>query len=367
MSGKYVYALVDPRHGVVRYIGVAKDPQKRLRSHVVESRSERHGDRLPHRCRWIRKLLFEGVKPKMIILEGIVENWQEREKYWIKEHRERGCMLTNSTDGGEGCSGMVPTEEQKLRMSIAHLDTDGPIFIDSSGAYHSGSIVKCKQCLVEFIALRCEVNRGNADFCGKSCATTYRQENLLSSNSIKPGEAFLNTGRQRYRAIESKCQECCVSFLYKATSRKEQNKGKFCSKSCATRHRRKSIKDSRSIPDDVLTMLRNSDGVKVRAQRLSCTFCSKEFLIPLSGKRDLNNICCSHSCKRQMSNQKNHPLLPGERFVYMGNQKRRVADRNCENCCKPFHAQVSEIKYGKGRFCSRSCSMKSVRASAVTA
>jgi len=39
----------------------------------------------------------------------------------IKELRKKGCKLVNLTDGGEGPSGRVLTQEQKKRVSEVHL------------------------------------------------------------------------------------------------------------------------------------------------------------------------------------------------------------------------------------------------------
>ena len=41
------------------------------------------------------------------------------EKIYIKQLRESGAELVNLTDGGEGTSGMVHTEETRLKMSAA--------------------------------------------------------------------------------------------------------------------------------------------------------------------------------------------------------------------------------------------------------
>lgn len=96
----YIYALVDPRFiNGVRYIGFSKDPTWRLSTHIEESRCPSNS----YKCRWIRSLLLQGLKPSMRILEeGKGLNWQASERYWIKFYREEvGADLTNATDGGD--------------------------------------------------------------------------------------------------------------------------------------------------------------------------------------------------------------------------------------------------------------------------
>jgi hypothetical protein len=96
----YIYALFDPRTDDsisenIRYIGKTKMKlQKRLQSHIDNTRRNTSNY---HSMYWIRKLLKEGVRPSIRIIEVCDENnWQEREKYWIKQFNN----LTNYDEGG---------------------------------------------------------------------------------------------------------------------------------------------------------------------------------------------------------------------------------------------------------------------------
>jgi hypothetical protein len=109
----FIYALIDPRDGRIRYVGKANNPQVRLRNHVKESRNG-HSD---HKARWVRLLLREGLYPKLSILEECsVSVWKERECYWIARLRSEGCNLVNAKDGGDG---LELTEEARAKMSAA--------------------------------------------------------------------------------------------------------------------------------------------------------------------------------------------------------------------------------------------------------
>ena len=82
-------------------------------------------------------MLKLNLKPEINIIEECFEdNWQEREKYWIKYCKEKGFKLTNSTEGGEGIidktgeigrrisesrKGMKFTDEHKLNLSKSHI------------------------------------------------------------------------------------------------------------------------------------------------------------------------------------------------------------------------------------------------------
>lgn len=109
-----VYALLD--ESGCRYIGITtQDPQQRLYAHMHDAK--RHES---HKARWIAKLLREGTKPEIEILEDRVPEdlLHAREIEWIACLRAFGVRLTNATAGGEGV--LSPSEETRLKMSKAH-------------------------------------------------------------------------------------------------------------------------------------------------------------------------------------------------------------------------------------------------------
>jgi DNA-binding NarL/FixJ family response regulator len=109
----FIYALVDPRDGRIRYVGKANDPQVRLRNHVKESRNG-HSD---HKARWVRLLLRENLYPQLLILEECyTSEWKERECFYIADFRAKGYDLVNAKDGGDG---LELTDEVRAKMSAA--------------------------------------------------------------------------------------------------------------------------------------------------------------------------------------------------------------------------------------------------------
>ena len=84
----FIYALKDPRLeklGEVRYIGKTNNPKRRIWEHI------RHSSSNIYKNRWIKTLTKIGLKPVMEILEEVDENnWQEKEKFFIKKiYRKR--------------------------------------------------------------------------------------------------------------------------------------------------------------------------------------------------------------------------------------------------------------------------------------
>jgi hypothetical protein len=111
----YIYALVDPGTGQVRYIGKANDVAKRLKAHL---RAARKGSKT-YCARWLSGLLQEGRDPVVEILEEVAaEGWIEAERRWIAHYTDAAAPLTNLTAGGDGA---IPNEingdEYRRRVS----------------------------------------------------------------------------------------------------------------------------------------------------------------------------------------------------------------------------------------------------------
>lgn len=135
----YIYILRQPSDLAIRYVGKSAKPKKRLWEHITEARS---GTQC-HRSNWLRKLLAEGSRPILEIIEQATgETWTEREQYWIAFYRAQGCRLVNATDGGEGTLGLIPTEEHRAKISEANRSRNhSPATRAKMGAAHKGKVV----------------------------------------------------------------------------------------------------------------------------------------------------------------------------------------------------------------------------------
>lgn len=95
-----IYGLVDPRNGVIRYVGLTTQSlTSRLSKHLNDAKL---GDR-SRRALWVRDLVLIGARPFPVVLERApAERLAEAEVRWISKLRGTvGRLLTNITDGGE--------------------------------------------------------------------------------------------------------------------------------------------------------------------------------------------------------------------------------------------------------------------------
>lgn len=93
-----VYALSDPRDSTIRYVGISKNMDRRIKEHLACI-----GLNFQKNI-WIQGLLVNGLKPTLIVIEkGILglKAAKERERYWIRYHLNNNAPLTNISDVDE--------------------------------------------------------------------------------------------------------------------------------------------------------------------------------------------------------------------------------------------------------------------------
>lgn len=122
----FIYILKDPITNEVRYVGKSNDPLKRLYKHLCTSSNDD-----THRKNWISKLLKDGLKPILEIIDEVPKSeWQLNEKKYINYYTSIGCDLVNWSDGGEGLTYGNQTSFKKNHgaKKIIAIAKDGSIF-----------------------------------------------------------------------------------------------------------------------------------------------------------------------------------------------------------------------------------------------
>jgi hypothetical protein len=103
MKKTYIYSLVCPLDGKVKYVGKANDPKGRFRKHKSLGDTNT-GDNI-EKNKWIKSLLDQGLLPILEILEEVdVTEWKEKEKFYVRQFREQGVELFNICGGGNGAT-----------------------------------------------------------------------------------------------------------------------------------------------------------------------------------------------------------------------------------------------------------------------
>lgn len=95
----FIYGLRLKDSKEYRYIGKSNNPKLRLWYHL----NEKNRKRAPYKYYWIQSSKNKNLEITYDIIEEVsFENWQEKEKFYIKFYKEQGHRLTNFLDGGEG-------------------------------------------------------------------------------------------------------------------------------------------------------------------------------------------------------------------------------------------------------------------------
>jgi len=92
-----IYTLTDPNTNEIRYVGKSNNPTKRFYKHY------KYCEHRTHKNNWINKLISEGKKPILDIIDTVpINEWVFWEMYWIEQMKVWGFKLVNGTIGGEG-------------------------------------------------------------------------------------------------------------------------------------------------------------------------------------------------------------------------------------------------------------------------
>lgn len=94
----FIYTLIDPRTGAVKYVGSTKRLGCRQNEHLSRGRSAKSDSAV---ARWAKTLLGEGVKPLMRVIETGTGDYDSAEQKWIAHYREAGAELANRSIGGK--------------------------------------------------------------------------------------------------------------------------------------------------------------------------------------------------------------------------------------------------------------------------
>ena len=199
----FIYGLVDPENGKVRYVGKANNPEKRLKGHVKDAHS--------YRCaNWVKALRRRGLSPQVITLAVVpIDDWQGAERSQIHLYRSLGMADLNLADGGEGWPGGTHSEQSRAKISaalvgrntwnkgIAHTqETRAKISMALKGKPNSCKGMKGKQASLETQSRMSIAHKGHM----VSDETRRRQSVAARGNKANSGRKFTVEHKQKLSA-----------------------------------------------------------------------------------------------------------------------------------------------------------------------
>jgi len=171
-----IYALKHPLTNNIRYIGVTVSSlNQRLSQHKYAAFTKKAD---MHVSKWFRKLKEENLIPIISLLENVKkENWEEREKHWIKQFNN----LTNIREGGQGViiDRSLESRQRSInahKKSILLLDKENNIINEFS------SLKECSLFLNVGISSISNALKNNGSTCGYIVVykNNYNKSNLIS-------------------------------------------------------------------------------------------------------------------------------------------------------------------------------------------
>lgn len=95
----FIYLLIDPRCGQIRYVGKTEFLNERYRYHIRDMKSKKKG----YRVCWLKNLYTNNLMPILEVIDEVPKSeWEFWEKHYISLYKSWGFNLTNTTTGGEG-------------------------------------------------------------------------------------------------------------------------------------------------------------------------------------------------------------------------------------------------------------------------
>lgn len=94
----YIYCLICPLDGQMKYIRKANQPSRRAKDHMFDIRGM-----TPEKIEWVGQMRKHKKKPILEILDEVEEEtWQFWEGWWMEYFKGVGIKLINSNRAGNG-------------------------------------------------------------------------------------------------------------------------------------------------------------------------------------------------------------------------------------------------------------------------
>lgn len=228
---RIIYGLVDPRDGLIHYVGRSSSGLARPRAH----RAQKSLRTASQKNTWLRDLFEAGLDYSIATLDVVAPSeallcwwWpyhtnhmNDAERWWIAYGRASGWPLTNMTDGGEG-NGIRRSDLTRARIS-ACARSRTPEHRAKLGAAHRGKKLK-----PEHIA---RISGDNS--------ASKRPDVRAKMSAAHKGRPY--HGKQGYRHTEETKQKIreAITGLVRSTETRERVRAAKLGKPLSLEHRQK--------------------------------------------------------------------------------------------------------------------------------
>lgn len=116
----YIYTIFNKANGKI-YVGKTSNPNARWRKHIYASENK-HGEKQFYFHRALKKYGINSFTFSILQIFNNEKDSFDAERYWIKYFKSNiNTFGYNLTEGGEGSSGNIMSEEAKKKISLAHI------------------------------------------------------------------------------------------------------------------------------------------------------------------------------------------------------------------------------------------------------
>lgn len=123
----FFYYLCNSKDGIPKYIGKTINPKRRISSHIGDTKN-----RTNHKTNWINKVVSEGGKVEMVIIDELIPNgtlgsgdWRWLEQYWANQFIQWGFDIILDGGWGNGGAKRKATKEEVIRQQKLQAQVSG--------------------------------------------------------------------------------------------------------------------------------------------------------------------------------------------------------------------------------------------------
>jgi hypothetical protein len=178
----YIYALVDPRTGEIKYIGATTAGIERYKRH----NSNYYLKKSTLKNNWIKSLKLKNLSPELLIIEHCnKEDLCELEEFYISYFKFLGFVLLNHCDRGYGIKPQIKSTEEKKRNASLKFTKHPIINLETKEIFDCVYDVLQKYPILVYSSLRNALQRPHESPAVRDLYFSYLTEGMNIEEELK--------------------------------------------------------------------------------------------------------------------------------------------------------------------------------------